>query len=225
MVWKKGLTLKDLKAHHLIQKYMVLGNMYIGHIGAIEHNIEHAELTASICYDILDSLGYPRREAELAAIAGYLHDIGNLVNRDGHGMSGAIIGFHLLLELGMDPAEIALVLGAIGNHEEQAEGEAVNNLAAALILADKSDVHRSRVRKEDVAEFTPRDRVNYAVTSSVLIVDPDTRKITLKMEINTEVSSVMGYFDIFLTKMVMCHRAAEHLYCHFELIINDTRLL
>jgi hypothetical protein len=204
---------------------MEMGNAFIGNIGAIEHNMHHAELTCFICYDILNTLGYAQREAELGAIAGYLHDIGNLINRYNHGMSGAIMALNILLDLEMDPGEIATIMGAIGNHEENSGGQPVNNVAAALILADKSDVHRSRVRKQDIASFTPRDRVNYAVTSSNLLIDKSEMSVALKMHIDTSVCSVMEYFEIFLTKMLMCRRAAKHLKCEFQLIINDSKLL
>lgn len=214
-----------VKKSPVVKQYMETGNSYIGNIGAIEHNMHHAELTAFLCYDILNTLGCPIREAELASIAGYLHDIGNLVNRYGHGMSGAVIAMNVLFDLNMDPGEIASIMGAIGNHEENAQGQAVNNVAAALILADKSDVHRSRVRKREVSSFTQRDRVNYAVTSSNLLVDPEDKTISLNMEIDTRVCSVMEYFEIFLTKMLMCRRAAEHLGCEFQLIINGSKLL
>lgn len=218
-------TLQDVRNSNLVQQYMNMGNVFIGNIGAIEHNIHHAELTSALCRDILLKLGYGEREAELGAIAGYLHDIGNLINRYGHGMSGAIIAFYSLMDLHMDPEEIAIIMGAIGNHEEQAQGKCVNNVAAALILADKSDVHRSRVRKRDFAQFTPRDRVNYAVTDSKLIVKPEKRMITLDISIDTAVCSVMEYFEIFLTKMLMSRRAAEYLQCEFELMINEYKLL
>lgn len=219
------VTIEQVKSSQWVQQYMMMGNSFIGNMGAIEHNISHAELTSTLCYDILSTLGFPDREAELGSIAGYLHDIGNLVNRYGHGMSGAIIAFHLLLDLNMEPAEIATIMGAIGNHEEQAGGNCVNNVAAALILADKSDVHRSRVRKRDLAAFTQRDRVNYAVTHSGIDVDPDKRQITLTISIDTSVCSVMEYFEIFLTKMLMSRRAANYLNCEFELLINDYKLL
>ena len=219
------ITLAEIKASQLVQEYMKMGNTFIGNMGAIEHNIEHAELTSQLCHHILTKLGYPEEEAELGAIAGYLHDIGNLVNRYGHGMSGALIAFNILLELGMHPTHIATIMGAIGNHEEQAGGHCVNNVAAALILADKSDVHRSRVRKRDFATFTSRDRVNYAVTESGLKVDADNKLITMMITIDTSVCSVMEYFEIFLTKMLMSRRAAQHLGCEFELLINDYKLL
>jgi len=219
------VALDMVKDSHIVKQHMQIGNAYIGNIGAIEHNLHHAEQTSILSYEILDKLSYPKREAELAAIAGYLHDIGNLVNRYGHGMSGAIMAFYILLDLNMDPDEIAIIMGAIGNHEEHARGQSVNSVAAALILADKSDVHRSRVRKREISSFTPRDRVNYAVTNSRLLVDSEQKVIALKIDIDINVCSVMEYFEIFLTKMLMCRRAAQYLQCEFELIINDHKLL
>lgn len=219
------VTLENVKGSKVLKQYMISGNEYIGSIGAIEHNMEHAEYTSNLCRQILLNLGYSEREGELGAIAGYLHDTGNLVNRYGHGMSGAIIAFYILMELQMDPAEIAAIMGAIGNHEEHAKGQSVNHIAAALILADKSDVHRSRVRKREISAFTQRDRVNYAVTSSQLLVEAKAKKISLLMDIDTQVCSVMEYFEIFLTKMLMCRRAAQYLGCDFALVINDNRLL
>lgn len=219
------VTLETIKASTQLKEYMSRGNTYIGNIGAIEHDDSHAELTSNLCRSILEKLGYSKREAELGAIAGYLHDVGNLINRYGHGLSGAILAFNLLLDLKMDPEEIAIIMGAIGNHEEHAKGSSVNSIAAALILADKSDVHRSRVRKREISSFTPRDRVNYAVTETSILVDPEKRVITLEIAIDTTVCSVMEYFEIFLTKMLMCRRAANYLGCDFELLINDTKLL
>lgn len=219
------VTLEMVKSSKQVKEYMQWGNAYIGNIGAIEHNDSHAELTSYLSYHILDVLAYPKREAELGAIAGYLHDVGNLVNRYGHGMSGALISFNILTELGMGSAEIATIIGAIGNHEENTGGHTVNNVAAALIIADKSDVHRSRVRKSEISAFTPRDRVNYAVTNTNLVVDPKEMVITLEIIIDISVCSVMEYFEIFLTKMLMCRRAANYLGCEFELLINDTKLL
>ncbi len=219
------VTLETVKNCDKVREYMSRGNTYIGNMGAIEHNISHALLTADLCYHILDKLGYPKREAELGAIAGYLHDIGNLVNRYGHGLSGGIIAFNILWDLGMEAEEIATIIGAIGNHEEHAGGFTVNNVAAALIIADKSDVHRSRVRKREISAFTPRDRVNYAVTDTNLVVNNLAMKITLEIIIDIRVCSVMEYFEIFLTKMLMCRRAANYLGCDFELLINDTQLL
>ncbi len=219
------VTLEQVKANTMVQAYMRLGNEYIGTLGAIEHNLNHAEYVSMLSHEILKKLGFSERQSELGAIAGYLHDIGNLVNRYGHGMSGALLAFDTLMEMGMDPAEIAAVMGAIGNHEEHAGGNSVNVIGAALILADKSDVHRSRVRKHEISSFTPRDRVNYAVTDTNLLIDADNKLISLKIDIDTEVCSVMEYFEIFLTKMLMCRRAAQYLNCEFALLVNNNRLL
>jgi hypothetical protein len=173
---------------------------------------------------VLARLGYAEREQELAAIAGYLHDLGNVVSRAEHGRSGAVLAAPLLFELGMDPSEVAPIIGAIGNHEDQV-GQAVNAVAAALILADKSDVHRSRVRNPDLAKFDIHDRVNYAVERSFLHVDGVKRAVTLELTIDVKMVPVMEYFEIFLTRMVMCRRAAEFLSARFGLVINGTTLL
>ncbi|MGE5416170.1 MAG: phosphohydrolase [Acidobacteriota bacterium] len=214
-----------VKNNSVVRLYMEEGNKYIGTTGAIEHNLCHAQLISDLSFEILNKLGYPKREAELAAIAGYVHDIGNLVNRYWHGTSGAIMVFDMLLDMDADPLETTTIMGAIGTHEEHAGGRPVNNVAAAVILADKSDVNRSRVRKQDAATFTTRDRVNYAAQESSLEVDAESRRITMKLKIDVAICSVMEYFEIFLTKMMMCKRAAEFLDCTFELIINDVRLL
>lgn len=219
------VTLDMVKENPTVKTYMEMGNQFIGTIGAIEHNFHHAELVSRLSYDIVFALGFPKREAELAAIAGYLHDLGNLINRYGHGLSGAIIAFEILLDMSMDPAEVATIMGAIANHEEHAGGHPVNNVAAAVILADKSDVDHSRVRKHEEALFTTRDRVNFAAQDSSLAVDAENKRIAMKLKIDTNVCSVMDYFEIFLTKMMMCKRAAEFLDCHFELTINDVKLL
>lgn len=219
------VDLQTIKNDPIIKQYMEMANTFMGNIGAIEHNVAHANLVASLSYDIIFTLGYPRREAEVAAIAGYLHDIGNLVNRYGHGTSGAIMAFEHLLNLGMDPEEIATIMGAIANHEERAGGYAINSVSAAVILADKSDVNYSRVRKLDESGFTARDRVNYAAKESNLSIDAMNRRITMTLQIDTKSCSVMEYFEIFLTKMMMCKRAAEYLGCSFELTINEVKLL
>jgi hypothetical protein len=219
------VKLEQVKQNPLVHEYMRIGNEFIGTIGAIEHNVNHAEYVSSLCREILNKLGYSEREAELGAIAGYLHDIGNLINRYGHGMSGSLLAFEILMGMDMDPTEIAMIMGAIGNHEEHAGGNSVNVIGAALILADKSDVHRSRVRKHEASAFTPRDRVNYAVTDTKLVVDTENKVISLRLVIDTQVCSVMEYFEIFLTKMLMCRRAAQYLGYEFELIVNDNRLL
>ncbi len=157
-------------------------------------------------------------------MAGYLHDLANMINRFNHGGSGALMAYQILSRMNMEPEEIALVISAIGNHEEE-NGNAVNHVAAALILADKSDVHRSRVTNKDFAKFEIHDRVNYAAEKSTLTVNKDQRKVTLDITIDTHICPVMEYFEIFLARMVMCRRAAEFLNCNFSIIINENRLL
>ncbi|HHW40591.1 MAG TPA: HD domain-containing protein [Syntrophomonadaceae bacterium] len=218
------LNLCDIQHHPEIETLMDKVHEYLKTMGAINHDEEHALYVARLSAHILNSLGYPQREVELASIAGYLHDIGNVVNRYQHGMTGALLAFHLLNRMGMPPEEIATVIAAIGNHEEKT-GYTVSNVAAAVILADKSNVHRSRVRKEDMATFTTRDRVNYAATTSYLNIDPENREIVMHLTIDTEIVSVMDYFEIFLTKMLLCRRAANFLNCRFGLVINGNRLL
>jgi metal-dependent HD superfamily phosphatase/phosphodiesterase len=174
---------------------------------------------------VLRRLDFPAREIELAEIAGYLHDIGNCINREQHGQSGAILAKDILLDLGMPIEEIVTVMGAIGNHEEE-RGHAVSRVAAALILADKSDVHRSRVQNDDPTAFDIHDRVNYAATKSILRVDTNgERRLTLELTVDTEMASVMDYFEIFLSRMVMCRRAAEFLGARFGLHINDVAVI
>lgn len=218
------ITLANLRHHPKVETYIRFGHEHLGVMGFTEHGFRHATLVSTISHQIMQRLGYDEREAELAAIAGYLHDIGNVISRQDHGGTAAVMAMQLLEQLGMPFEEIAVIGGAIGNHEEQ-YGVAVNHVAAALILADKSDVHRSRVRNRDLATFDIHDRVNYAVTHSFVRVDPDPRLITLELTIDTEVSSIMDYFEIFLTRMVMCRRAATLLDARFAIVINGTKLL
>ncbi len=218
------IRLEDVQQNPEVEVLMRKVHEYLSTMLAITHDEEHARHVASLSYRILKVLGYPEREAELAAIAGYMHDIGNVVNRYEHGRSGALIAFHLLLRMGMPPEEIATVIAAIGNHEERS-GTAVSNVAAAVILADKSNVHYTRVRKEDEATFTTRDRVNYAARESYLEADPEKREIVMNLTIDTNICSVMEYFEIFMTKMLLCRRAANFLNCRFGLVINGSRFL
>lgn len=214
----------SLRHHPKVETFIRFGHEHLGVMGFTEHGFRHATLVSTISHQIMQRLGYDEREAELAAIAGYLHDIGNVISRQDHGGTAAIMAMQLLEQLGMPYEEIAVIGGAIGNHEEQ-YGVAVNPVAAALILADKSDVHRSRVRNRDLATFDIHDRVNYAVTHSFVRVDSEPRLITLELTIDTEVSSIMDYFEIFLTRMVMCRRAATLLDAKFAIVINGTKLL
>ncbi|GAV25054.1 HDIG domain protein [Carboxydothermus islandicus] len=218
------LTLADVKKDPMVEAFIKKSNEHLGTLGYTEHGFRHLGLVAAIAKNILDRLGHPEREGELAAIAGYLHDIGNAINRQEHGLTGALLAAQILERLGMDYEEIAIVISAIGNHEEQ-YGQPVNNVAAALILADKSDVHRSRVRNQDPATYDIHDRVNSAVEHSFVWVNEQKRTITLELIINTDICPVMEYFEIFLSRMVLCRKAAEFLKCRFELVINGTKLL
>jgi uncharacterized protein len=216
--------LKDVKAHEGVQAFVGLADRYLGELGYTEHGYRHASLVSNIAFNVLHRLGHDDRLAELGAIAGYLHDMGNFVSRTMHSQTGASVTYCLLRELGMGFGEIGIVLAGIGNHEEEF-GHPVNAVGAALIVADKSDVHRSRVRVKDPALFDIHDRVNYAVRHSFLRVDPDAHTLTLELEIDTEMAGVMEYFEIFLSRMVMCRRAAEYLGCRFKIAINGTQLL
>ncbi|MGI9952658.1 HD domain-containing protein [Moorellaceae bacterium AZ2] len=218
------VTLEEVKKDPEVETLVQQGNRHLEVLGYTEHGHRHLSLVASISYNVLHRLGYPERMAQLASIAGYLHDIGNVISRENHGQAGALLAYHILSRLGMAPEETALIMGAIGNHEE-AYGQAVNAVAAALILADKSDVHRSRVRNTEPATFDLHDRVNYAVEHSFLRVEEKDKTITLELKIDLNISNPAEYFEIFLTRMMMCRRAAAFLGCQFGLVINNARLL
>jgi len=218
------ITLEKVRQHPTVKAFLAHADSYLEMIGYTEHGERHASLTADIAYNILKHLGYPEREAEIAAIAGYLHDIGNVINRDDHGQSSALIAMPILKELGATPDEIAKIMGAIGNHEEEL-GDPVSEVAAAVILADKSDVHKTRVRTPDHLRYDIHDRVNYAVEHSFLRVDAKARTITLELTIDTAISQVMEYFEIFLSRMIICRRAAQLLKCDFKLEINNVKFL
>ena len=192
-------------------------------LGYTEHGFRHANLAGRIAFNVISRLGMEGRLANLACIGGYLHDIGNMVARENHGQTGALLVYDVLKER-MPSADLALVMGAVGNHEEEG-GEAVSVVAAAVILADKSDVHRSRVRKAAQLDFDIHDRVNYAAEQSFLRVDSSARTVTLELTIDTAISHVMEYFEIFLHRMMMCRRAAQKLECQFKLTINGATLL
>lgn len=218
------ITVNDLKADHEISVYLSSSTQFLGRLGFTEHGQRHASIVSARAYKVLSELGYSERDCELAAIAGYMHDIANMVNRFNHGGTGAVIAYDILSRRGMPPEEIALVISAIGNHEEE-RGNAINHIACALILADKSDVYRSRVTNTDFAKFEIHDRVNYAAECSNLTIDKEKRTVNLEVTIDTKICPVMEYFEIFLARMIMCRRAAEFLQCRFGLIINGNRLL
>ena len=201
------------------------GNQTLNVMGFTDHGYAHATITANTAEYILQSLGYSARTCELGRIAAYMHDIGNAVNRTDHALTGATMAYTILSSMDMLPEETAAVVTAIGNHDERA-ANAVSPLAAALIIADKSDVRRSRVRcKPGDPSFDIHDRVNYAVTKSDLRIDADTHTLTLTLLIDTEICPVMDYFEIFLTRMVLCRQAAAFFELTFRLIINDTQML
>lgn len=218
------ITLSDVKNNPIVDTFIKSANDYLGSIGYTEHGKRHVGLVAAIAENVLLYLDYPKRLQELAGIAGYLHDIGNVINRQDHGQSAALISMRLLKDMGATPDEVALIISAIGNHEEEV-GDPVNPIAAALILADKSDVHKTRVRNPKITADDIHDRVNYAVERSFLKVMKDKKIISLQLTIDTQKSKVMEYFEIFMSRMLMCRRAASFLGCKFELIINERKLL
>lgn len=218
------VTYNDIKANEEIKTYIKMGNEYLGVLGYTEHFEEHSIKVAETAGDILCTLGFNERHCELARIAGYMHDIGNVVNRHNHALNGACISIPILSKLKMSYEEISLVIGAIGNHDEDA-GMPVSDISAAVILADKTDARRSRVRNEDHLKFDIHDRVNYAVENSSVHIDVDKRSILLELTIDSAISPVMDYFEIFLSRMMMCRRAADFLRADFGLYINGSKLL
>jgi len=218
------LTFEDIKRNEEIKTYITKADESLCALGFTEHSFAHVTRTAEDAGYILRTLGYPERDVELAQISGYLHDIGNLVNRDDHAHSGAVMAFQILTKLGFDPAENATITTAIGNHDE-GTGVAVNHVCAALILADKSDVRRSRVRNTEISSFDIHDRVNYSVRKSVLKINEEKTLIKLNLTVDTKYGSVMDYFEIFLGRMIMCRKAAEKLGLEFKLIINEQQLI
>jgi metal-dependent HD superfamily phosphatase/phosphodiesterase len=217
------LTLKEVKANPKVRKLIDGANEVMKSMGYTEHGHRHVTVVSGITGTILRALDVPPREIELGQIAAYLHDIGNVVNRINHPQSGACLSYDILNEMGMDPAEIAPILGAIGNHEELS-GVPVSTISAALIIADKSDVHYTRVQNPIIESFDIHDRVNYAVQKSRVEIKTDVREIELVLEIDTKQASVMEYFEIFLTRMVMCRKSAEVLGYRFTLSVNGTYL-
>ena len=217
------LTLREIRKDARVRVYIAKANQQMAAIGYTEHGHRHAGIVSTIARSILNSLGHETRTAELAAIAGYLHDIGCMVNRQGHVEAGAIIAFHILSDRGMEPLEIADVVAAIGNHEEP-HGLPITPIAAAVIIADKSDVHYTRVQVEDPAGYDIHDKVNAAVRRSFLRVEPDAKTIRLELEIDTETASIMEYFEIFASRMSLCRKSANMLGCAFRLSINGRDL-
>ena len=218
------LTYEDIRNDPAIRTYIQRADESLGALGYTEHSFAHVTVVAENAAYILTTLGYPERTVELAKIAGFLHDIGNLVNRVDHSQSGAVRAVRILDTLDCPPEEIAVIVTAIGNHDE-GTGVPVNAVAAALILADKSDVRRSRVRNQDIASFDIHDRVNYSVKKSRLKINEERSLIKLKLSVDTKYGSVMEYFEIFMERMILCRKAAEKLGLQFKLMINEQQLI
>ena len=218
------ITYEQIKNNETIKTYIIEADRALNAIGYTEHSFAHVCRVAEQSAFVLRELGYDSHTCEIAKIAGYLHDIGNLVNRSEHSQSGAVMAFRILDNLGMDAKDIASIVSAIGNHDE-GTGIPVNEITAALILADKSDVRRSRVRNYDRSTFDIHDSVNYSVKSAALDISKEKQTITLILDIDNEYSSVMDYFEIFLSRMLLCKKAAEKLGMRFKLSINNQMLL
>ncbi|QGG46697.1 HD domain-containing protein [Heliorestis convoluta] len=218
----KSITFEQVRDHAEVRAYIEAADLHLSAMGFTEHGLRHAALVSKNAGAILQHFGYDQKEIELARIAGFMHDIGNSVSRESHGQIGAVLSRLILKELGADYADIATIMAAIGNHDESV-GHIVNAPCAALVLADKGDVHFKRVREKDKATFDIHDRVNYAVRESTLEMGNNTLSLVLK--IDSEISPLMDYFEIFLPRMVLSRRAANYLGAEFHLIINGTQLL
>lgn len=218
------MTYQEIRDNEEISTYIRHADMSLSALGFTEHSFAHVTIVAEKAGYILQTLGYDKRLVELAKIAGYLHDIGNLVNREEHSQSGAIIAFRILDHLNFPAEEVGLIVTAIGNHDE-GTGTPVSPLAAALILADKSDVRRNRVRNQDKSTFDIHDRVNYSVKKAELKINEAHTIIKLKLSVDTRYGSVMDYFEIFMQRMILCRKAAEKLGLQFKLMINEQQLI
>ena len=218
------VTLEDVKKNPEVQQLILGAQEELNALGYTEHSFRHIGIVSNRAGAVLETLGYDERRVELAKIAGYLHDIGNCVNRIGHAHTGGLLAYQILKDMGMDARERAEIMTAIGNHDEKS-GTAVSVISAALILADKSDVHRDRVVNTNLATFDKHDKVNYAVTDANFIISKEDRKVILDLTIDTDISPVLNYFEIFMDRTMMSKHAAKFLNIWFELIINDTKLL
>ena len=218
------VTLEDVKKNPEVQELVTGAQKQLDALGYTEHSVRHVSIVSNRAGRILETLGYDKHRVELAKIAGYLHDIGNGINRVDHAHTGAILAYNILKDMGMEVKDRTEIMSAIGNHDEQT-GTAVSDISAALILADKSDVHRDRVVNKNLTKFEIHDRVNYAVTHADLIIDNKEKKIVLDLTIDNNICPVLDYFEIFMDRTMMSKYAAKYLQIWFELIINDTKLL
>lgn len=218
------ITVEDVKNNPEIRALVEGAQKQLNALGYTEHSVRHVTIVSNRAASVLETLGYPQERIELAKIAGYMHDIGNCINRVDHAHSGAILAYQILKDMGMDIEKRTEIMMAIGNHDEQT-GTAVSDISAALILADKSDVHRNRVVNPNISTFDKHDKVNYAVTNADFKLNKEERKVTLDLTIDTKISPVLDYFEIFMDRTMMSKYAAKYLGIWFELIINDTKLL
>lgn len=218
------ISIDEVKHNHKVKTYIERADQSLIALGYTEHSFAHVGMVAAKAKEIMQTMGYPERECELAEIAGYLHDIGNVINRVEHAQSGAVMAFRILDEMGFDADEVSTIITAIGNHDESTAFP-VNPVAAALILADKTDVRRSRVRVKDTQRFDIHDRVNYAVGRSSVKINDEKTEIALRLEIDTSLCSVTDYFEIFIDRMILCRKAAEKLGLKFVLRINGQKLM
>ena len=218
------MTFEQVRSDAAVRTYIARADMTLEALGFTEHSFAHATLVAERAAYILQALGYDSRTVELTKISGYLHDIGNVINRVDHSQSGAVMAFRILDRMDFPPEEIAIIISAIGNHDE-GTGIPVNEVAAALIIADKSDVRRSRVRNPEDVSVDIHDRVNYSATHSELTVDPEGKTLTLEIQVDTAISSPMEYLEIFMKRMLLCRSAAEKLGLRFSLRINGQALI
>ena len=218
------ITLEQVKKSDELQQLILGSQAQLQALGYTEHSIRHVSIVSERAGRVLETLGYDEERIELAKIAGYMHDIGNCVNRIDHAHTGAILANQILKDIGMDVKHRTEIMMAIGNHDEQT-GTAVNDISAALILADKSDVHRDRVVNTNMSTFDKHDKVNYAVTDSNFILDKENRKVVLDLKIDNKIIPVLDYFEIFMERTMMSKYAAKYLNLWFELIINNTKLL
>ena len=218
------ITLEEIKNNLELKTLIESSQKQLEELGYTEHGVRHLTIVSKRAGQILELLGYPKKRVELAKIAGYMHDIGNCINRQNHANTGAILAYQILKEVGMDITDIADIIMAIGNHDE-GTGNAVSDISAALILADKSDVHRNRVRNQNISTFDIHDKVNYAVTNADLRLDAENKRITLDLTIDNQICPVLDYFEIFIDRTIMSKYAAKYLRIWYELIINGTKLL
>ncbi len=218
------ITLEDIKKNPEVQQLILSSQEQLNALGYTEHSFRHISIVSKRAGDVLELLGYDKQRVELAKIAGYLHDIGNCVNRHDHAHSGAILAYQILKDMNMNPKDRTDIMMAIGNHDEKT-GTAVSDISAALILADKSDVHRDRVVNTNMSTFDKHDKVNYAVTNSDFTISKENRKVVLNLTIDINIAPVLEYFEIFMERIMMSKHAAKYLDISYELIINDTKLL